>query len=164
MESLQILQWCQENDLPREAINEALTCYKDGSRYLPNREAQTDIPKYRALVKRLTEIQEQFKALQAKTDLTPAEEAESVNLKEEWKRLRQIYMPLVQKLYPQRELLKFTARRRQKSQEYKRQQEAAEDERMAQQSPDLQMSSANAAFPRTPENGNQQLATTRNPS
>lgn len=148
MESLQILQWCQEFDLPRPAINEGLDCYKEGSRFLPNKDAQIEIPKWSALVVRMRELQEQYKLLKEKEekDLTEEEGVRCNEIKAEWARLKPEHEDLVERISKKRDQFDMCKNYRRSSQDLRAKAEAAEDARLAQQTGILGASVAGTEF------------------
>ncbi len=119
MESLQILQWCQERDLPRPATNEGLEVYKQASRYLPNKEAQLEIPKWTAMVTRMRELQRQFTPLQVKKGLAAADAERRKEIIGEWRRLQPEYEVLVERIRQKQDQFELCKTLRRKSMELK---------------------------------------------
>lgn len=161
MESLQILQWCQEIDLPRPATNEGLEMYKEASRYLQNKDAQIEIPKWSALQVRMQELQREYGALQDRQDLTPEEcEQRRTEIKAEWARLKPEYDKLGLRLMSKRDQFALCKAYRKTSQQRKATLEAAEFASMEMQTRSLEATRVGAALqPTTNEVGQQQLGT-----
>jgi len=161
MESLQILQWCQEIDLPRPATNEGLEMYKEASRYLQNKDAQIEIPKWSALQVRMQELQREYGALQDRQDLTPEEcELRRTEIKAQCARLKPEYDNLGLRLMSKRDQFVLCKAYRKTSQQRKATLEAAEFASMEMQTRSLEATRVGAALqPTTNEVGQQQLGT-----
>ncbi|KAI9878774.1 MAG: hypothetical protein M1830_010576 [Pleopsidium flavum] len=157
MESLQILQWCQGIDLPRPATNEGLECYKEASRFLPNKDAQIEIPKWSALVVRMRELQQQYKPLQDRENLSQEENNRRGEIKAEWARLKPKHEDLVQRLSRKRDLFDMCKHYRRTSQDARARAEAAEDARLEMQTGMFSTTSAAAHLPHVQHGHSQQM-------
>ncbi len=151
MESLQILQWCQERDLPRHATNEGLEVYKQASRYLPNKDAQIEIPKWSAMVTRMRELQRQLKPLYGKPSLTVAEAERRREIIAEWRRLHPEYEVLVGRVREKRDQFELCKSFRRRSMELNLELEAAELARVEEQTGETNQNNHGAIFPPTPQ-------------
>lgn len=163
MESLRILQWCQELDLPRHATNEGLDMYKEGSRFLPNREAQIEIAKFRALEVCVSELQRKYRPLHKKQDLTQEECQLRREIGTEWTRLKPEYDNLLQRVRRKRDQVDLCRAYRQTSREKKAKFEAAEFASMEVQTGAVDHTSSMATFKLTTnELGQQRLVEPEN--
>ena len=163
MESLKILQWCQEYDLPRPATDEGLEMYKEGSRFVSNKDAQIEIPKFSAIQVRMLELQREYGQLLAKQDkqqLTQEERERCTQIETEWIRLKPEHDNLLRRLRRKRDQVDLAKAYRQTSRENKAKFEAAEFASMELQTETLNPTSAgNALQPTTNEVGQQRLGT-----
>lgn len=160
MESLEILRWCQEIDLPRTATNEGLECYKEASRFLFNKDAQIEIPKWSALVVRMRELQQQYKPLQDKENLSQEESDRRAEIKTQWAKLKPEHEDLVKRLGEKRDQFNMCKHYRRTSQDLRARAEAAEDARLEEQTGMLSSTSAGAHLPPVQHGFGQQMLDT----
>lgn len=137
--------------------------YKEASRFLPNKDAQVEIPKFSALQVRMQELQRAYGLLQDKQDFTEEESERRRELKGEWARLKPEYDNFLQRLRGKREQYDLCKVYRRTSRERKAKLEAAEFASLETQTGILDPTSAGTALQKTTnELGQQRLGTPGN--
>lgn len=160
MESLQILQWCQENNIPRPATDEGLEMYKEASRFLKNKDAQIEIPKFSAIQACMQDLQREYGLLQDKQVQTQEESERCMAIKAEWARLKPEYDDLLQRLRRKRDQFDLCKTYRHTSRERKARFEAVELASFEEQTEYSDPTGAGTAFqPTAKEVGPKRLGT-----
>ena len=158
MEALQILQWCQEIDLPRLATNEGLGVYKEASRFLPNKEAQTEIPKYFAIQFHMDELLQEINQYLDSKDFRPEVSERLDEIEAVLARLKPEYDSLQERLRGKGDQVELCKAYRRTLRENQAKAQAAELASLEAQTGPLDTTDAEAALQATTnESGQQRL-------
>ena len=105
---------------------------------------------------RMKELQQLYKPLQDEQDLTQEESDRRAKIRAEWARLHPEHQDLVKRIGGKRDQFKMFKLYRERSQEFKKKQEAAEFAMLDEQMMTLEPRSTEAAYPPTTDNVGQQ--------